>query len=194
MISPTKARLLEASEKILLAKGFHGVGLREILDAVKVPKGSFYHHFESKEQFGVELLSHYVEAHTERLRKVFAGSGRTELEAFDEFWSYQIGLVTVEDCRQCCLLTKLSLEVANFSEPMREVMARALATWRSIYADAVRAGQADGSIRRDLDPDEIAEIIQDTWQGALLRVAVEKKPGALRTAARFLHGTLASPP
>jgi TetR/AcrR family transcriptional repressor of nem operon len=56
----TKERILEAAEEIMLAKSFHSVGLNEILTAVQVPKGSFYHYFPSKEQFGVELLRHYV--------------------------------------------------------------------------------------------------------------------------------------
>lgn len=56
----TKERILDAAEGIMLQKSFHSVGLNEILSAVKVPKGSFYHYFQSKEQFGVELLKHYV--------------------------------------------------------------------------------------------------------------------------------------
>ena len=56
----TKERILDAAEEIMLQKSFHSVGLNEILSAVKVPKGSFYHYFQSKEQFGVELLKHYV--------------------------------------------------------------------------------------------------------------------------------------
>ena len=71
MSMSTKQRILEAAEDIMLTKSFHSVGLAEILAAVKVPKGSFYHHFSSKEQFGVELISHYVQEHTARLRKFF---------------------------------------------------------------------------------------------------------------------------
>ena len=56
----TKERILDAAEGLMLEKSFHSVGLTEILEAVKVPKGSFYHHFKSKEQFGVEMLKRYV--------------------------------------------------------------------------------------------------------------------------------------
>jgi AcrR family transcriptional regulator len=56
----TKERILDAAEGLMLVKSFHSVGLNEILTAVQVPKGSFYHYFKSKEQFGVEMLKHYV--------------------------------------------------------------------------------------------------------------------------------------
>lgn len=44
----------------MLERSFHSVGLIQILKAVTVPKGSFYHYFESNEHFGVEMLKHYV--------------------------------------------------------------------------------------------------------------------------------------
>src|SRR6185436_3322048 len=176
----------------MLQKICHAVGLNEILSAVKVPKGSFYHYFNSKEQFGVELISHYVAAHTARLRKHFAGKDSTSLQKFTDYWAYSIGLMSQGECRQCCLVAKLGLEVANFSEPMREVLADGLKTWRGIYEQALRARQADGSIRKELDPAEAAAAIQDSWQGALQRMQVERSTASLHSAARFLRSYLAA--
>ena len=191
MITATKARILEAAQEIMLTKSYHSVGLKEILSAVKVPKGSFYHHFSSKEQFGVELISHYVEEHTTRLRTFFGRSDSTALQKFVDYWGYLIGHATEGQCRQGCLVVKLGLEVASFSEPMREVLAKGLKTWRQIFEDVVREGQQDGSIRKELDPVGVAAAIQDTWQGALQRMQVEKSVAPLRSAAQFLRALLA---
>ncbi len=174
----------------MLSKSFHSVGLREILDAVKVPKGSFYHHFSSKEQFGVELISHYVHEHTARLRQFFDQTDTTALQKLVEYWNYQIGKSTEGACQQCCLVVKLGLEVTSFSEPMRDVLAAGLKTWRNIFESVVREGQRDGSISKKLKPSEAAAVIQDTWQGALQRTQVERNVGPLRTAAKFLERTL----
>jgi TetR/AcrR family transcriptional repressor of nem operon len=191
MPGTTKKRILAAAEEIMLTKSFHSVGLTEILAAVKVPKGSFYHHFSSKEQFGVELISHYVREHTARLRKFFAAPDTNALQKLVDYWGYQIGHVTESGCQQCCLVVKLGLEVASFSEPMREVLADGLKTWRAIYEQVVREGQADGSMRRELKPAEAAAAIQDTWQGAMQRMQVERSVAPLRSAAQFLRASLA---
>jgi TetR/AcrR family transcriptional repressor of nem operon len=186
----TKERILDAAEELMLAKSFHSVGLNEILSAVRVPKGSFYHYFESKEQFGVELIRHYVSEHTARLKKLFGTSGTPALEKFADYWAAAIGWAAEGECQQCCLVAKLGLEVTSFSEPMRKVLADGLQTWRAIYAQAIREGQRDGSIRPELDPVESAAIIQDTWQGAMQRMQAEKSVQSLRGAARFLQGWL----
>jgi len=192
MTGTTKERILNAAEELMLAKSFHSVGLNEILSAVKVPKGSFYHYFNSKEQFGVELITHYVDEHTARMKKLFMAPGSAALQKFVDYWSYSVGKMVEGECQQCCLVAKLGLEVANFSEPMREVLARGLETWRGIYEQTIRTGQADGSIRKTLDPSTTAAVIQDTWQGALQRMQVEKSVAPLRTAATFLRSHMAA--
>ena len=54
----------------MLERSFHSVGLNQILSAVKVPKGSFYHYFKSKEEFGVEMLTHYASTSNAYRRKM----------------------------------------------------------------------------------------------------------------------------
>src|SRR5260221_5117818 len=83
----TKVRILEAAEEIMLQKSFHSVGLNEILSAVKVPKGSFYHYFQSKEQFGVELLKHYVADASTFKRKALLTSELSE-DPFERLMAY----------------------------------------------------------------------------------------------------------
>jgi TetR/AcrR family transcriptional repressor of nem operon len=57
MPKPTKKELnrenlLNQGVSMLMGQGYHGTGLQEILDAVNIPKGSFYNYFGSKENFG----------------------------------------------------------------------------------------------------------------------------------------------
>lgn len=187
MTGTTKERILDAAEAIMLTKGFHAVGLNEVLTAVNVPKGSFYHHFSSKEQFGVELIEHYVGKHLERLHKFFGARDVMAMDKFADYWAYIVGRMTDAGCRQCCLLVKLGLEVANFSEPMREALSTGLKASRAVFEKAIRDGQADGSIRKEIDPSETAAAVQYLWQGALQRMLVDKSVAPLRLASQFLR-------
>ena len=57
----TRQHILETGQRIIVGKGFASVGLNEILTTAGVPKGSFYHYFESKEQYGQALLENHFE-------------------------------------------------------------------------------------------------------------------------------------
>ena len=57
----TKQRLLTAGLAMLLEQGYNGLGIQALLAATGIPKGSFYHHFRDKEDFGVQVIDHYME-------------------------------------------------------------------------------------------------------------------------------------
>lgn len=193
MTAPTtKVRILEAAQGIMLEKSFHSVGLNEILASVKVPKGSFYHYFASKEQFGAELLRHYVDQNSERMRTILLG---TDLDALQRLVAYVDGAAAMMlegCCKQVCLVAKLAAEVSTFSESMREVLAQGSRDSRDIFERVVREGQASGCIRKDLAPAVAAGIVQDLCQGAMHRAHIERSAAALRGAAQFLREYLAA--
>ena len=62
-----KENLLSQGVSLLMQQGYHGTGLKEILDAVQIPKGSFYNYFGSKENFAAEVIEHYINPFIDQL-------------------------------------------------------------------------------------------------------------------------------
>lgn len=54
-------RLLEAGVALFAEMGYHGTGVKDIVERAGVPKGSFYSYFDSKEAFGAAILRHYTD-------------------------------------------------------------------------------------------------------------------------------------
>src|SRR3979409_1990488 len=57
--SPTKEKLLDAAQQLMLVKGFPATTVDEICATAGFTKGSFFHYFESKEQLGKEVLDRF---------------------------------------------------------------------------------------------------------------------------------------
>ena len=190
----TKERILDAAEELMLAKSFHSVGLNEILSAVRVPKGSFYHYFTSKEQFGVELLRHYVTDATAYKRRLLLTEDLdpNPLERLSAFLNGAIAKMLENECQPACLVIKLSAEVANMSDDMRSVLADGMAEWRDIFERVVREGQEKGAVRQDVDPAVAGSLVHDYWLGAMQRMMVQRNVASLRTAASFIRHYLAA--
>jgi TetR/AcrR family transcriptional repressor of nem operon len=188
----TKERILDAAEEIMLQKSFHSVGLNEILSAVKVPKGSFYHYFSSKEQFGVELLRHYVnEASANKRRLLLSAEAEPNpLERLTAYFDFGIAMLFENECRCSCLLMKLASEVTSFSEPMRQVLADGVREWRQFFEKVVQEGQAKGVMRSEVDPAVASALIMDLWMGAMQRAQLERSIAPLRGAAAFIRNYL----
>ena len=56
----TKDRLLDTGLMMLLERGYNHLGIQDVLTATAIPKGSFYHHFESKEDFALQVIDRYM--------------------------------------------------------------------------------------------------------------------------------------
>ncbi len=189
---PTKERILEAAEGLMLEKSFHSVGLNEILAAVKMPKGSFYHHFESKEQFGVELLKHYVAGATAYKAKLLLAS-ESEPDPLLRLLTYFeviVAKVMANEGKCPCLVVKLASEVADFSEPMREVLAKGNNDWATTLEKVLREGMDKGKIAEGVNPAEFAVTIQDLWTGAMQRSAIARSAAPLRAAICYIRARL----
>src|SRR5258708_1360007 len=157
----TKERILEAAEGIMLQKSFHSVGLNEILSAVKVPKGSFYHYFQSKEQFGVELLKHYVADASAYKRRALLGTELSEdpFERLMAFFDLNITRLMDNECKCSGLVVKLASEVATFSNNMRAVLAEGVREWHGYLEKVIVEGQEKGVIRKDLNAHATATLM-----------------------------------
>lgn len=189
----TKERILDAAVGIVLEKGFSGVGINEILKAVKVPKGSFYHWFTSKEQFGVELLRYFGRqalAYSRKWldKKEMLPNAYERLIAFHEA---KVSSMIEHDCQQVCLVGKLSAEVSSWSEPMRHQVAENTGELIVLLRQVIEEGQAQGSIRASLDAAQAAGVIHDVWQGAYLRSTTQVQAQPARDALAFIKTYLA---
>ena len=190
----TKERILDAAEEITWKRSFHSVGLNEILKAVGVPKGSFYHWFESKEHFGVELLRHYIAAATDEKNHALL-SREIEKDPMPRLLSFlETSIQKFQDNGQkCpCLVLKLASEVTDLSDPMREVLAEGMLTWLDLLSGVFDEAKVLGQISREIDSRNEAEIFRDLWAGSIQRSAIMKSTEPMQRALSFLKLRVAS--
>ncbi len=192
----TKERILDAAQAIMLEKSFHSVGLNEILQAEGIPKGSFYHHFESKEQFGVELLRHYVATvHAYKRRMLLSSEPESDpLKRLITYFESNIASLIANEGKCPCLMVKLASEVSESSDAMRQVLADSHQEAIGIMEAVIREGVGKKLLRCTRDPRVTAMLIGDLWTGAMQRATVERNVEPLRKAIAFIFGDLILPP
>jgi TetR/AcrR family transcriptional repressor of nem operon len=180
----TKERILEAAEELMLERGFHSVGLKQILDAVKVPKGSFYYYFESKEQFGVEMLKHYLGEITRWKQQVLL-SRESEPDPLRRLFAYldeSVHRVQQMPGRFPCLALKLASELSELSESMCREIAMGFQAWIDIYQQVLDEAVEAKQLPETLDTASEAQFIQDFWSGAVKRAVVNRSEEPVRHA------------
>ncbi|MFB9135625.1 TetR/AcrR family transcriptional regulator [Vibrio olivae] len=161
----TRHHILDVGYQLVVQKGFTSVGLSELLKTADVPKGSFYHYFKSKEQFGEALIEDYFMRYRQRIHQIFSEQSQN---AYQRLMTYFQHWLSVDDdtCNaNRCLIVKLSAEVSDLSEPMRLALAKGSKRIIETVANIIEQGQQDGSILVT-NSHEAALDIYHMWIGA----------------------------
>nr|PZN38421.1 MAG: TetR family transcriptional regulator [Pseudomonadota bacterium] len=180
--------LIRAGLAVLTEKGFSAAGLDEIVAAAGVPKGSFYHYFDSKDAFGLALIDAYADYFVRKLDRCFENEARPPLMRLRDFLDDATAGMARHGYRRGCLIGNLGQEMNVLPEPFRERLAAVFRDWEARTARCLLAARAAGEIAADLDCDRIAKFFWIGWEGAVLRAKLERSPAPLDA---FFEGFLA---
>ncbi|HET9112971.1 MAG TPA: TetR/AcrR family transcriptional regulator [Burkholderiales bacterium] len=180
-MSTTKQHLLDTGNRIIAGKGFSCVGLNEILSAAAVPKGSFYHYFKSKEQYGQALLENYFERYIAELEQLLNVNGSSAKERLLNYWQHWFATQCDGCADQKCLVVKLSAEVSDLSESMRIALRNGTDQVIDRLATCISAGVDDGSLPA-LPPRDTAQMLYQLWLGASLLGKLHRNHASLKLA------------
>ncbi|KJF83629.1 TetR/AcrR family transcriptional regulator [Photobacterium angustum] len=163
----TRQHILNVGYQLVVTKGFTSVGLSQLLSAAEVPKGSFYHYFKSKEQFGEALIHSYFHHYLQRVAQVLKSEQGTGFEQLSEYFKLWIKVENGICNANKCLVVKLSAEVSDLSEPMREALKQGADSVVGLIANTIERGIKDGSIA-NCDSHVAAQTLYNLWLGASL--------------------------
>lgn len=169
----TRDRILDAGVKAFVAKSYCGCGLNEILCSAGVPKGSFYHYFKSKEDFGVAVIEASTDESMVMLKGHLTDRSRPPLERIRAYYEAARDCYKASGSNRECILTKLALETAQLSPPMRAAIKCAYDQWAAQIAKTIREAQAAGQLSKDEDPERLADTLINAWEGATLRMQID---------------------
>lgn len=181
-----RENLLNHGVALLMQQGYHGTGLQEILDAVQIPKGSFYNYFGSKENFAAEIIGHYIEPYLIQLQTCLNESENNALVAFERYLNEGIAELEKTQFKGGCLLGNLTGEIGDTSDICRDALQMALSRYRDVWETGFSRAQREGTIRCDKTAREMADLWVNAWQGALLRMKIEQSTKPLTDCKQAL--------
>ena len=166
-----RTKLLDEGVSVMIERGYHGTGLKEVLEGVGVPKGSFYNYFKSKEDFGAEVVRHFSVRLEKQMAASFEGPHEDALLTLRSF--FQQVAEGHKPRRLGCLVGNLGAELGDTSEHVRQAMAEAMHRWRRNIAKILAEAQRQGTVRDDISAEELAEFMLDAFEGSLIRMKIE---------------------
>jgi TetR/AcrR family transcriptional repressor of nem operon len=188
-----RRRLLAAGQDLIYTQGFAAVGVAELATAAGIPKGSFYNYFETKEQYGAEVAAAYWNDIEAAYGPILDDPGPEPLARVTRYFRALTDDHAGRGFLVGCLLGNLSLELAATSEQTRATLQKILARWESALSGCLHEAQKQGQLTADRDVTELAELLIEAWEGAVMRGKLDRSRSAYErfervTVPRLLAG------
>jgi len=186
----TRDRLIEAGLHLMRKHGYGATGLQEILDLASVPKGSFYHHFGSKETFAAAVIERYNSLSDERSQRILGSARQAPLKRLRRYFEDLIQIAGQAAPISGCLIGGLSLEVASSSSLLQSHLSLSFGKWQAAIADVLLEAKQIGELPMSIQHEALAGFVLNSWEGALLRSQADRNNAPLNAFVHYVFEQL----
>lgn len=183
-----KQFIIRKGLKALYRKGYNATGVKEITDAAGIPKGSFYNYFQSKEDFAVAAMEYFTGRELATMEETLADTSITPLQRIRNLYQAKIDhFVTTGQFSFGCFLCNITLEMADVSETIAAEATDAFTREYQPIIECLEEAQRLGDLPPERDPVQLAELLRNSWLGALVIMKANKNKAALESFQRTLN-------
>jgi TetR/AcrR family transcriptional repressor of nem operon len=180
----TRNLIIQTGADLIGAKGFGATGINGILTVAGVPKGSFYHYFSSKNDFGLAIIDTFAEEYDAKLDRILNDSSRSCVDRLRAYFDTGFDNMNSCECTRGCLFGNLGQELAGQNEMFRVRLNNVFDGWERRFERCIADAQIAGDIRADIDPADAASVLLSGWEGAILRSKVVKSTDPMKRFVR----------
>ena len=182
----TRDDIIRVGLEILCDKGFNSCGIDAVLKSAKIPKGSFYYYFPSKEEFGLAVLDLYAVQAKAHAESYLHDKTLTPMARLRRYLTDLAASIEEEGCTRGCFLGNMTQEMAGQNDRFRVKLNEIWDGWKRIIAECLREAKAAKELKRDADVNLLAEFIIVGIEGGILRSKVSKTALPMKDMANIL--------
>lgn len=184
MTHSTKETLLRAGLSLLLQRGYHDLGIRALLEETGIPKGSFYHHFENKEDFALQVIDCYMEEVHAGLDSCLGDKNLQPLDRVRAFFEATQAKYQA-DGYLGCMLGGLGQELSGVNDVFRNKIELCFTEMATRLTGCLEEASRQGDLSSGLAPGDLANLLVNCWEGAALRTRLLRDPAPLQAVLDF---------
>ncbi len=188
----TRDKLLQAAFEEIYRRGFQAASLDVILAKAGVTKGALYHHFPDKAALGYALVQEVVKGLLLERWGVLEARTGDPVTALQRILRTRAASVRSHEVELGCPLNNLAQEMSPLDERFRQEVKAAFDIWIDAVAADLARGQAEGTVRKDVDARRVAAFVVASIEGSFGLAKGAQSPAMLRSNLEVLSSFLES--
>lgn len=184
----TRERIMRTAQGLILDKGYAGTSLADIVGALGVTKGAFFHHFASKDDLARALIRRFTErdhsAFDDYARRAEALSDDPVQQALLLVGLLEEALAQRERPVRGCLFAAYVYQQGQFEPEVREFLRATFDGWVRLFETRFDAALRARPPKVPVTARELGEMIVALFEGAIILGRVFEDPKAMARQVR----------
>lgn len=180
-------KILDIGVDLIAQKGYNGIGIQEVLDNAQIPKGSFYHYFKNKEDFGLQVIQRHGSNSLRYIDSFLSDTALSPLQRIFALFEDMQKVYEEKGFKEGCLLGNCSTELADQKDCFSSILEKEFLKMENRFVVCLEEAKGIGELKTDESPEELASFIVNSWEGAILRTKSTKSNGPMKTLVKFLR-------
>jgi TetR/AcrR family transcriptional repressor of nem operon len=164
----SKTRLLNAALHVIRAKGYSATRVEDICEAAGLTKGSFFHHFESKEALALAAADYWIEGTSALFASAPYHEPADPLDRLLAYVDFRKTLLMGDLSDFTCLVGTMVQEIYDTHPAIRDACNRSIAGHAATLAPDIEAALRERDMHPGWTAESLALYIQATIQGAFI--------------------------
>ncbi len=175
----TRQQILASAFEEIHRRGFQAASIQKILKRTGVTKGALYHHFPGKLDLGYAVVDEIVRAYVDSIWMQPLAQADDPLTGLQQILRQSGEQMTREDISLGCPLNNLAQEMSPIDVGFRERLEKIYRDWRGAITGAIKRGMKNGSVRPDVDPEQVSLLFIAMLEGCLSLAKNSQNPDVL---------------
>lgn len=161
----TRQTILEKASKIIYTKGYLTTSIDEIIAKTEVTKGAFYYHFKTKDEMGLAIITEILKP---KMQDAFILPLQSSKNPIKEIYDMTETLLFDNPFLKLeygCPVGNLSQEMTPWNVEFGKALAELIVEWQHTIEICLNNGIANKTIRKNVDPKQIAYFIMSGYWG-----------------------------
>ena len=176
-----REHLLKTGQELIWSKGFDLCSVKDITQAAGLPKGSFYHYFDSKEKFALEAMNSFIDNFKEKIP-----NDKYTVSSLKLLLDIRIDAIIEINYARECYMSVMCHAYSEQEDSFRIEVLDAIDRSNETMLDLITNLQSHNLINSELKIVELLEFIDFTWRGARLKARLLKSDKPLKIFKKYL--------
>lgn len=183
----SKTRILNAALHVIRAKGYSAARIEDVCEAAGLTKGSFFHHFDSKESLALAAAEHWSEVTSQFFASAPYQAQTDPLARLLAYIDFRQSILHGDLPDFTCLVGTMVQEVYDTHPALRDACNHSITTHAATLVPDIEAAIRQRGMTPDWTPESLALYTQASIQGAFILAKAQHSRETAVTAIAHLR-------